>query len=364
MIKNYYKFNENLSNININDRVITHGKIIHNIYYNYVDIEGKTGRIIDKINNNISLILFDDYFKVDFYTDNNNYLVRSSRINNNNLEKIYFSDKGKNIFFTDKARKLIEYFEYIDCPFENVNINYIDITDKNDTISFLRDERFNRVKTGEDVFNNNLRMEMKIGKFLQMINPYANKETLDRKINYFKSSYNSIISKKSTFKVVKGIDIVNWYNESNYAKGNGSLNKSCMRYDLGDKLNLYRDNPDIVSMLILINEKNELEGRALIWNVHEPDIIYMDRIYTVYQETVHMFQEYAKNRGYKIYDQNNIEPMRIHFSYDLGDGYDNPYMDTFNTFFIDGYYGTYYLSNIIDENDLNKDSYYRIFDET
>lgn len=364
MIKNYYRFNESTSEININDRVIVHGKIIGD-GYSYVVIEGQTGRVIQKSKRgDYFLILFDNYPPAPLMDMGAEYISRTANITVKQLEKIDSDQKKNEIFFSEQARSVIRYIEYMDCPFENVNVNYIDLTDKNDTISFLDNKRFDRVKTGEDVFNNNLRQEMRIGRFLQMINPYTNKKSLDEKINAFKSTYNGIISQDSKFEVVSGEEIVKWYNESTYVQGNGSLNKSCMRHDnCEDKLySMYAYNSKIVEMLILVNKENKLEGRALIWTVHDPDIIYMDRIYTVYQENVNRFLEYAKNRGYKNYNHGYDDQMRIFFERDLGSSSENPYMDTFRYFFNEGYYGMNYLTNMVDGND--EEAYYSEYTDT
>ena len=88
-------------------------------------------------------------------------------------------------------------------------------------------------------------------------------------------------------------------------RGNGTLNSSCSGH--AKNINMYEDNIDKVKMIILYENstKEKISGRALLWSIDEPSIKYMDRIYTVNDSDVFLFQNYAKEKGYH-YRSHNI----------------------------------------------------------
>ncbi len=199
------------------------------------------------------------------------------------------------------------------------------------------------------------RPKTKIGRVVSKLFPGKYKQSGDPKkdiesfVNMFKAARDT-----SKFEVVQGDDIQYWYNEEQYVPGGGQLNNSCMRYDsCEDYLQLYADNPDKVSLVILKDtEDNEkIRGRAILWNLDRPSgRTFMDRIYTVKDSDVILFQDYARENGWihKKYqnmseddpfvDTRTGEDMDINFVVnglsDPGDG-GYPYMDTMK--FYDGY---------------------------
>lgn len=103
----------------------------------------------------------------------------------------------------------------------------------------------------------------------------------------------------SRFELVSGEDIRYWYFADRYIEGQGPLNGSCMRYEsTQDCLDLYVDNPDEVSMLILRDSKHpdKIRGRAIVWTLSRPvGMTFMDRIYYVSGYEKDMFIQYAKD---------------------------------------------------------------------
>jgi hypothetical protein len=86
----------------------------------------------------------------------------------------------------------------------------------------------------------------------------------------------------SRYQIVEGEEIRKWYLESNYSEqtkqGKGTLGKSCMRYKrCSEFLDIYVLNPNVVKMLILLDDKEELRMRMLLWNLD--DEYYCDRCY-------------------------------------------------------------------------------------
>ena len=78
--------------------------------------------------------------------------------------------------------------------------------------------------------------------------------------------------------IVTGEDIRQYYLEDNYAPGSGELSKSCMRYsECQPYLDLYVENPSLVSMAVLLSGDNLVQARSLMWK-YEGETYY-DRIY-------------------------------------------------------------------------------------
>jgi len=181
------------------------------------------------------------------------------------------------------------------------------------------------------------------GKFKQSGDPGNDIESF---VNMFKAARDT-----SNFAVVEGSDIQHWYNEKQYVDGGGQLNSSCMRYNYcSDYLDLYSDNPDKISLVILMDPTNEkkIKGRAILWELDEPSgRTFMDRIYTVNDSDVILFKDYAKENGWIHKEYQNMSEdgpwvdtktgKNVNFDLlvkdldDPGDG-NYPYMDTMKFF--------------------------------
>lgn len=119
-----------------------------------------------------------------------------------------------------------------------------------------------------------------------------------RDIEIFNNLFKSALGlTKFEFMVVSGYDIRHWYHYSN-AENSGSLGASCMKHDFcQDLLGIYVDNPDIIKMLVMIDYKKKLIGRALLWETEEAKV--MDRIYTANDEELsYHFKLWAQKNGY------------------------------------------------------------------
>lgn len=179
--------------------------------------------------------------------------------------------------------------------------SYFDVTDKNDTISYLPVNKFKRLESGEDPFKSRLRQSMGVGKFFRMINPEIPERAMEKIVNSYKSSYDICISGiADKLKLVSGEDIRYWYWEEHYVQGGGGLNSSCMRYkEKGPEMQMFVDNPDVIQMLILVNEENKLLGRALVWRLVQPSgATFMDYVYCRYEKDQDLFNMYALQNGW------------------------------------------------------------------
>lgn len=358
MILRFDRFNESFTDpidINEGDRVITHGKVdrYNNDGRFYIDIEGKTGIVAKAQRGGCTYfgIVYDNHFS--YFLDDLDGRIKIKNglwVDYKKVEKVNKNPNNKGeIRISKKLQQLLVYVEF------NINnffgdIDYVDVSSSPDTVTYIPGDRIARLDRNDDVWNNKYRQEMRIGKFLQILNPYTDKINLDRKINSYKSIYNGLILNKYKFSMVQGEDIRKWYDERNYYPGAGSLNRSCMRKAM-DKLDIYCENPDKVGLLIMLDEDNKLMGRALVWHVDEPNVVFMDRAYTVYQEDQQTFQNFAEEQGWKYWSgvlSNGLrEKSYIFFNKNYGKPDYNPFMDTFQAFVRDSESGKKnYLTNM------------------
>lgn len=192
--------------------------------------------------------------------------------------------------------------------------------------------------------------EMKVGRFVRKCLEVAGKKYSDSDIEKFVNTFKSEIDISKdvfyNFKIVKGVDIKNYYNMSMYSSVNrGSLGSSCMREDkCKDYFGIYVENPDKVSLVIYLDDNDKIKGRAILWDLDKPNIKFMDRIYTSEDSDVNLFIEYAKKNswGYKKKQDYESNPIIISDGVEIQTGKDNaleinitnytfdkyPYMDT------------------------------------
>jgi hypothetical protein len=70
---------------------------------------------------------------------------------------------------------------------------------------------------------------------------------------------------------------------------------------------IYVKNPEVCTLVILKDplNQNKILGRALLWQLSSPEIMYMDRIYTTKPSDVVLFREFAKKNGWSYKSKNN-----------------------------------------------------------
>ena len=189
-----------------------------------------------------------------------------------------------------------------------LNQNYIDTSDKEDYITFLSDRRADNIDD-EELYSDNGRSEMKVGRFartflnLPSIKGEISMELTDKDFEDFVNLYKSIfIKKEEKFEVVRGKKIKKYYSEDSYKYDKGQLGNSCMKYDsCQDYLDIYTKNKKVCNLLVYIDEKGKLLGRALVWKLDKSPSgakYFMDRIYTSNDSDILKFIRYAEEQGW------------------------------------------------------------------
>jgi hypothetical protein len=182
-------------------------------------------------------------------------------------------------------------------------INYISISSSDKTkISYLTQERAQLIienspygEGADELWNSSKRFHVKPGAFVQKIF----KNISPKEVEVFATLFRNIQSKIDfTFKVVNGSSIRKYYHYESYYSESGSLGNSCMKYDsCQDFLGLYTKNKDVCSLLVAVDNRDRLVGRALLWNFSDQKI--MDRIYTINDEDFQFhFKKWADDNGY------------------------------------------------------------------
>jgi len=201
------------------------------------------------------------------------------------------------------------------------------VVDEFDTVSFVPKSK---LSLSNGFSEEKYRTEIKIGRFVkkfikkEVLQSYhINDSLIEEFVNLFKSYFDNDISK---FKIISGPEIKKWYLDYNYFSPNGyrcgTIWNSCMRY--GDKnrfMDIYAENPDLVKMLVHIDEKSgKVRARALLWenSVDKDGKSYkvMDRIYTYYDHEVTSFKQWATENGYIFKSEQSSKSGRLFITTD------------------------------------------------
>jgi hypothetical protein len=212
----------------------------------------------------------------------------------------YFIDVLKNINddISNDLSKLI---------FNDVNTKYnaLNITDKNDIISFIPDSQYNdKINQGInpiDLFSDS-NNKTSVGRIVRKILKDNNKEYSDQEleafVNKFKATWSKFKKTNDDIRLVSGEEIRFWYLQDNYnddaLAGYGTLGKSCMRFDECQfYFDIYVKNPDVCRLLIFTNDENELMARALVWETSKGK--YLDRVYYTNPEEENLLNDWTEN---------------------------------------------------------------------
>lgn len=228
-------------------------------------------------------------------------------------------------------------------------VNFISISREDRTkISYLTPERMNTLDVSE-YWTSSRRFQVKPGGFISKLFRNVTSKEVEKFSNLFRSQS---VKTKFRFSIVKGDSIRRYYHYSSYQDDRGTLGASCMKHDSCQKyLDMYINNQDIITMLIMTDENGDLMGRSLLWNFESHKI--MDRIYTVCDEDLLFhFKQWATQNGYLYKSEQNWyntmqfeqigqkrQELKLEIKIDTDFRY-YPYMDTFK--FIDTKTGKLY----------------------
>jgi len=195
--------------------------------------------------------------------------------------------------------------------------SFLDITEDESTISFLQANKYNELPkergNGDIAWSCNSRNEIRVGRLINKIAPFFKPFEIEKWVNAFKAEYKNAL-KNIKFKVIEGNDIIKFYNGKRYARGNGSLNKSCMRHDqCAEWMDLYIKNSDKIKMLVLFEgSKDIIGGRALLWKLDEPaDTWLLDRIYVKEDSDAILFKKHAEKNGWLYKSAQTFDAVKV-----------------------------------------------------
>jgi hypothetical protein len=269
---------------------------------------------------------------------------------NKNTMRLYYSDKLRTLLTkiangsSEEAKKIANFLLLVeDSNQMEDKYTLVDITEKNDYISYMQVNRILKEFPGKDdrVENDSkfwtdekIRTKHKIGKWVTHIykDVYKTTGVTPAQIEEFSNAYKATYDVKDLapeFIILKGDDIKWGYLVDNYAEGKGTLANSCMRYDYCQKyFDIYTKNEDVCSLLVLKDSDNKVKGRALLWVLDDGDL-YMDRIYTANDSDKYLFVEWAEEKNYRQYT-NDYKSKSVDVEENSYNYY--PYMDTFISF--------------------------------
>jgi hypothetical protein len=187
--------------------------------------------------------------------------------------------------------------EIVDNP-----VNFISVSSQDSKkISYLTSDRIGQLDPSE-FWTSPKRFHIKPGGFVSKIFKNISQQDIEVFSNLFRLES---CKPNFRFEIVSGEDIRKYYHYSYHSNDDGSLGVSCMRYDSCQKMfDIYCENPDKISMLIMFNQYDNVIGRSLLWNFDENKI--MDRIYTNNDEQLPFyFKKWAKDNGYYHRTQQN-----------------------------------------------------------
>jgi len=182
----------------------------------------------------------------------------------------------------------------------------------------INQERLRSDDLTKEVWSKN-RQSIRVGRGIRALLTSAGKEFTAAEIEDFVNKYKSAFERMNNifryFELVSGDDIAYWYSKKNYLYGlnKGTLGNSCMADVPSRYFQIYTQNPDVCSLLILKSESDptKIIGRALVWKLSSPEITFMDRIYYTEDSQMQLFRDYAKLKKWYSKKRNDSSPEAV-----------------------------------------------------
>lgn len=167
------------------------------------------------------------------------------------------------------------------------------------------DDRFDRIWS---LTRNPIRIGRAINALLSAAKVQVTPQEVEQFVNQYKSAWDIMNDAFLKFDIVKGDDIAYWYNIERYEDGvKSTLGNSCMAEVDSDYFDIYTQNPDVCSLVILYSDRGQItdgkwksekiKGRALLWKTDSGDM-FMDRIYYNYESDVELFKQFAEKNDF------------------------------------------------------------------
>ena len=190
----------------------------------------------------------------------------------------------------------------------DVKQNYFDLTDSDDKVSFIQNDKLPDDFDSDDTPSLPYEMsrnEIKIGRIVKYIlklnaNNLGSTKFSDSDVEKFVNAFKaSKVDNTMEFKLVSGDDISKYYNEKRYYNMSGSLGGSCMSDESKKIFKIYTKNPNKVKLLIYVDKDDKVHGRALVWKLDSSPVkceYFMDRVYTSRDSDEIKFKKFAKDK--------------------------------------------------------------------
>jgi hypothetical protein len=189
---------------------------------------------------------------------------------------------------------------------DEIKQNYFDLTDKDDMVSFLQNNKIPDDYDEEDdasaLYSLKRRGEIKVGRAIKYLCKLIDLKVLDKDIETFVNTFKSSkVDDTMEFRLVKGDDISKYYNKKKYFTKNGSLGNSCMADEKKSTFRIYSENENKVQLLIYVDADDKIHGRALLWKLKKSPCeskYFMDRVYTNRDSDEIRFKRFADEKGW------------------------------------------------------------------
>jgi hypothetical protein len=196
---------------------------------------------------------------------------------------------------SDEIIGMIHDENFIDTESDLKDITTIYLSEKPDEINYKRKNR-----------ELNLADKMKIGKFVKKINNKYDPTAIEKFVTIYKSIY---LEKESKPIIIQGEELRKVFLIKNIAAEVGDYATNCMRYESTQKfLDIFVENPEVISAVVLINEDNKILSRALLWKTNEGTIV-MDRVYAVDPGWKRVLHNWANEQGYYYRAKDDTKPF-------------------------------------------------------
>jgi hypothetical protein len=275
------------------------------------------------------------------HIDNYKLFLEKSKIN----EILNISRELKRVFESINNENFRKIINKIGTEIESFPYKNLSLGKTNTTISIT--------PSGKEINDNDYskyRQDIKCGRIFSLILPELTGRDIEIMVNEYAAEIEYINNQYANFDIVDGDDIETYYNDDNYVDyERGTMHHSCMLNT--NYLDLYTQNPEVVRMLILKDDKDntKIKGRALVWRLDNGKY-FMDRVYTSNDKLTNLFIKYAiekdwlfkENQSYggSIIDKDNNRIGSVSVYLD-GYEYDTyPYLDTLY-YFKDGRLSNY-----------------------